>query len=168
MDGNEDLDVHKFEDLFCVDPKNERRRFARLGEGAPGSPVPSTTPAIIDIRRANNIGIGMSRFYKRYNNQEIREKVMQHSNAFSLDDLYALRDIMPTPAEQKMFGEYEGPNEALVPAEQFLLEMSKEPGVAWMTESMLLEKAFELDLVWGACTEKIDTTAKVLNKLVEK
>lgn len=166
MDGQEDLDVHRFQDLFCVDPRNDRRRFARLNGDGSASPAPSTTPAVIDIRRAQNIGIGMSRFYKRHTNDDIRERIAaHHADAFSLDDLYALKDIMPTPGEQKVFSEYEGPREVLVPAEQFLQDMSKEPGITWMTESMLLEKAFDSDLRHS--TEKIETTAKVLNKLCE-
>lgn len=153
--------IDTFEQLFCIDPKRPSDAADSIST-APSSQK-STCPSIVDIRRANNVEIGMSKLDRSLSISDMRERIYRKD--LSIDDLLILKEIAPTPEEQSCMKIYRGAPESLIDPERFLLEMSKEPGFEWMIDCILLERTFDSDL--GSSCEKIETICGLFQKLIE-
>ena len=155
--------VHRFEELFCVSPGSD----ASLKR----SPSPSSINAkreeqssILDLRRANNVGIGLSRFSKRLNDQEILECiVVRRGKGLSLDDLLTLQPLMPTAEEATALKD--AAMELTGRAEKFMSVMASEPMLGWMLDFLIFEQQFqnELEDITGKSTVMIE----ILDRLTQ-
>ena len=169
------IQVHKFEELFCVvqgplgasnaqDGLNKAAVSSTALAGRPKSPQATSK---LDLRRANNVGIGLSRFYKRLNDKEIFEAITGLRGAtLSMDDLLTLKPLMPTREECKMFeGEPVLDSNALGQSERFLRQMASEPRIPWMIDLLIYERQFKGEL--EALSDKATLFIEVLGKLRE-
>lgn len=124
------------------------------------------TVYILDLRRVNNVGIGLSRFYKRLGDAQIVEAiVMRHTSLLSLDDLLTLKPLMPTPEERSSLLLYSGPVDQLGAAEKFMYLASKEAHLAWMVDSLIFERQFDSEM--EAIASRITSVIGMLTKIRE-
>lgn len=121
---------------------------------------------ILDLRRVNNIGIGLSRFYKRLSVEEIIEAIVnRQTTKLSLDDMLTLKSLLPSDEERKSISLYRGPIEDLGHAERFALLASEEPYLDWMLNSLIFERNFD-----GECeslSNKLKSIIRLLNLVRE-
>lgn len=116
----------------------------------------------MDLRRANNVGIGLSRFSKRLTDQEILECIIGgRGNNLSLDDLLTLQPLLPTPEEAAALSETTV--ELAGRAEKFMLIMASEPMLAWMLDFLIFEQQFQNEL--EDITGKSTTMIEILTRL---
>lgn len=114
----------------------------------------------------NNVGIGLSRFYKRLTDvQIVKAIVTRHTSLLSLDDLLTLKPLIPTQEEQANLMLYAGPVEHLGVAEKFMYVAANEPHLAWMVDSLIFERQFDSEL--EAVTSKITSVIGMLVKIRE-
>ena len=96
-----ELNTKKFEELFCIEP-GRRDQKACINEPSDLSDSAIVIlPVVIDIRRANNVGIGLSRFQRRFDNPTALINELKTANSLDLDDLITLKSILPTEEECK-------------------------------------------------------------------
>ncbi|KAK5667876.1 hypothetical protein QVD99_004927 [Batrachochytrium dendrobatidis] len=129
------LDVKRFEELFCIIPgqdKNQTSSKSKMVQKARFS-------TFLDIRRANNIAIGLSRFTRRGLNTDDLFTAIRAMNEskLSFDDLITIQGLLPTTDELILVRQYlssvakkriEEPTEPqlpLAPAEAFAVAASK-------------------------------------------
>ena len=94
------LNTEKFEELFCIELLKVKRQSILTPNNTPSESA-VILPVVIDIRRANNVGIGLSRFQRRYDNAVDIIKDLYNTNSLDLDDLMTLKGILPTEEESK-------------------------------------------------------------------
>lgn len=162
------FDTAVFEKLFCVDPKKEvmpvLKRHGSQNKSTNTSQK-SSCPALIDVRRANNVGIGLARFTRRFKVSEIRQKIIDRSSELNLDDLLTLREIVPTEEESAMLSIFEGLPESLSQSEFFLYEMNREPALHWMIDTTILMHTLESEICQSI--EILTSATSVLERLQE-
>ena len=132
------LTVHRFEELFCVKPGTGRETLSSntslLGLVKEKTKTKSLVGEEVDLRRANNIGIGLARLAKSCGLTtpcEILESVRRQRPTdlkwqLSLDDLQALLPLLPTPTEVAKFANRTNapPTKPSSPIVEFLQLMS--------------------------------------------
>ncbi|KAG0248293.1 hypothetical protein BG011_000230, partial [Mortierella polycephala] len=64
-----EMDFQKFEELFCIDPIEEQRRVKAKEASLQAKSKPKDVQ-LLDVRRATNVSIGLSRLMKRYESFE--------------------------------------------------------------------------------------------------
>ena len=94
------LNTEKFEELFCIGAAESKMPKYTNPNNTSSEPA-VIMPVVIDIRRANNVGIGLSRFQRRYENVADIIKDLYNTNSLDLDDLMTLKGILPTEEESK-------------------------------------------------------------------
>jgi hypothetical protein len=153
---NKKLNVKKFEELFCIMPSAP---VVKKVEKKKESGVVN----LLDLRRANNISIGMSRFTrKNLSPADLRRKLVAMDSEMTTDDLLGLENLMPTPEERQQLDAYlvqnrktDAKGEKLGPAEKFQLEMTRDANFmhylacnlfksTHLTECGQIEEALEL------------------------
>ncbi|KAJ3313130.1 hypothetical protein HDU93_004926, partial [Gonapodya sp. JEL0774] len=120
-------------DLFCIDPSVKAAPKAKVEEKSNEPKFVS----ILDGRRAQNVSIAVAGFLrgKDMNVRGLRRAVaLMDSNLVEPSDLPKLIPLLPTPEEKSQIEAYAESNtetdpkgEKLGPAEQFMLEILKEP-----------------------------------------
>jgi diaphanous 1 len=116
----------------------------------------------LDLRRANNVGIGLSRFSKRLTDHEILECIVAgRGEKLSLDDLLTLQPLLPTPDEAAALGKTT--TELAGRAEKFMSVMASEPMLPWMLEFLIFEQQFQNEL--EDITGKSTTMIEILTRL---
>lgn len=60
-----EMDFQKFEEMFCIDPAEEQKRLKAKEENALAKVKPKEV-TLLEVRRATNVSIGLSRLMKRY------------------------------------------------------------------------------------------------------
>ena len=115
----------EFEELFCVNPSAQISRKASIVKEE--SAASTDLPLIVDVRRANNVGIGLARFNKRFESiSALLEAIKSDPEAFSFDDYCALAAILPTEEESaalKLIKPADGLLERMGRAELFMYEV---------------------------------------------
>lgn len=154
------LDLHRFEELFCFNPMAEAK-----AEPDRKSTVLSGKINLIDVRRANNVGIGLSRFYKRFTETELLEAIVSQSPLLSVDDLNALLALLPTDEEKQLLSLYRGNHSDLDKVEKFMLVMMKENNIRWMCESLIFQCLFFQDL--GFVSKQLQDLTGMMVKIRE-
>eukprot|EP01112_Ceratiomyxa_fruticulosa_P021198 TRINITY_DN7396_c0_g1_i1.p2 TRINITY_DN7396_c0_g1~~TRINITY_DN7396_c0_g1_i1.p2 ORF type:complete len:351 (-),score=91.40 TRINITY_DN7396_c0_g1_i1:574-1626(-) len=105
----------------------------------------NATVNLLDIKRANNVGILLSRI--KATPAAIRKAIETlDENALSLDNSKSLLKLAPTDEEKTTLKEYQGDRAKLGVAEQFFLEMLKIPRLVPRVESMIYRREFYLKL----------------------
>ncbi|KAJ3396825.1 hypothetical protein HDU92_001659 [Lobulomyces angularis] len=146
------LDVKRFEEMFCVVP----------GEKTKAKQIKKTQYTnLIELRRANNISIGLSRYTRRGLNAKALIAAIKDldSSFLGIDDITSIKSLLPTPQEKTTLTAYldkkkKNPVEyekkpPLAPAEKFLLEVMKEKDLPQMCI------AFQFKLVLPLETEEL-------------
>jgi hypothetical protein len=175
-----ELDVQRFEDLFCVAPPSAGARTAKkaVEDSAPKEPQ---AVSLLDSRRAQNISIGAAMF-KRMRGLgavEVRKALGEFDEqALSAEDCIALEPLLPTPEERSLIQGYltqtsDTEGHKLSPPDQFLAELMKDPNVPHYVAGFIFRgslaiepKQIEDDLVTviDACGKlrKSDTLRRVV------
>ncbi|KAF9932328.1 hypothetical protein FBU30_008435 [Linnemannia zychae] len=60
-----EMDFQKFEEMFCIDPVEEQKRL-KAKEASAQAKVKPKEVTLLEVRRATNVSIGLSRLMKRY------------------------------------------------------------------------------------------------------
>jgi hypothetical protein len=120
---------------------------------------------VLDLRRANNVGIGLSRFYRRLSDQQILDSVINRTEHLSLDDLLTLKTLLPTEEERESLMLYKGDKDGLTRAEKFMLTFSSEPNIGWMVDALIFERQFDLEV--SSISDKLITITGLLTRLRE-
>ena len=92
------LNTKRFEELFCVDLGHEKMKASTKSDESYSD---TKLPVVIDIRRANNVGIGLARFQKRYDDFTNLLSAIHEPEALDLDDYLTLKSILPSAEEIK-------------------------------------------------------------------
>lgn len=108
------------------------------------------TTTIIDLNRANNIGIMLARIKLSY--KEIKTAILSlDDRALSLDQVKALKQFVPTDEDIEAIKEYvsvSGPKsvEQLGPAEQYLHEVMTIPRLSNRLQCWIFKRRFEAEI----------------------
>lgn len=172
------LDVHKFEgtlclsvrvavtllELFCVDAESKMPSGTEPSQNEKLDSKPVVH--ILNLRRVNNIGIGLSRFYKRLSDKQIIDAIIgrQH-NKLSIDDLLTLKPLLPTAEERESLLLYSKSPEQLGVAERFMLVAARERHLSWMVDALIFERQFDGEL--SSISEKLTLIIAILTKIRE-
>ncbi|KAJ3146226.1 hypothetical protein HDU89_006367 [Geranomyces variabilis] len=121
------LNIQRFEELFCVVPE-------KAGKDRPKMVQRTQFTNLLDLRRANNVSIGLSRFTRRGLDTAALITAVRTMNAtvLSPDDLSMLQKLLPTPDECAMLTAYlakpaDPTQPPLAPAERFMSEVMAVP-----------------------------------------
>lgn len=177
------INRHHFEELFCVEKATLASSLSVVSMNSSEdlvSPEKSKnkgkssgfrkqTPAkiyVLGLRRVNNVGISLARFYKRLSDDEIIDSiVLRRVNLMSLDDLLALKSAIPTAEERSSLLAFQGSKDSLGAVESFLLQAAREPDLDWMLEALIFERQFDSDVevLAGKLTRIIDALNLIRN-----
>jgi hypothetical protein len=169
-DSNGGVEVKRFEELFCFVPGSDPRA------AAPRMVQKAQFTTILDLRRANNVAIGMSRFTRRKLTADDLTLAIQQldESVLNTDDLVAIQGMMPTRDERKLLQYYMDtvgsgretlkakakiPSLPLAPAETFMFEMMKDPKLPGRLEAFQFK--LELSLEKEDLKSQIDNMSKV-------
>ncbi|KAJ3104502.1 hypothetical protein HDU97_009115 [Phlyctochytrium planicorne] len=130
VDGKE-LDVTRFEELFIVPTATSKK----VNFGAPKLVQLAQFTTVLDLRRANNVAIGLSRYSRRnMNSVDIADAVVKlDDKKLNADDLISIQSLLPTKNEiemlEKAIAKQRQNPQALpfAPAESFMIEMMNIP-----------------------------------------
>lgn len=127
---------------------------------------------LLDLRRANNVSIGLSRYTRRgLTAQTICTAIRSmDSTLLTLDDLTAIQNLLPTPDEKALLSLYNTTshdNETLplAPAEQFMLDTMQHPDLTHHLDAFMFKLHLEsesADLLEKL--DKLDNVARLLRK----
>eukprot|EP00834_Sanchytrium_tribonematis_P001138 NODE_25_length_41203_cov_0.917113.p3 type:complete len:1101 gc:universal NODE_25_length_41203_cov_0.917113:30220-26918(-) len=122
------LDLNKFEDLFCVTEDTVKTPVIKKEEEKP------SVVTILDVRKANNISIGLAQF-KKFSFEELRSEIATFKIT-NIDQLNSLLMLMPTQDDLKLIHSFiNAPQNRNIPisdyntAEQFLLTINQDPNI---------------------------------------
>lgn len=124
---------------------------ATFSMGVVSTPSQITSPSrkqnvtsLLDITRANNVAIMLSRFRKGYS--VIRHTLLDlDSSQLSIDDLKVISKQLPTPDEITRIKEF-GDVSRLAKADQYFSEIMTIPRLPQRLECMMFRLRFELDV----------------------
>ncbi|KXS16397.1 actin-binding FH2 [Gonapodya prolifera JEL478] len=128
------LDIQQFEDLFCIDPSVKAAAKPKADDAQAAA---SKFVSLLDGRRAQNVSIAVAGFLrgKNMNVRGLRRAIaIMDSELVAPSDLPKIIPLLPTPEEKSQIdgyaessGETDPNGEKLGPAEQFMLEVLREP-----------------------------------------
>ncbi|KAJ3414886.1 hypothetical protein HDV05_005950 [Chytridiales sp. JEL 0842] len=137
-------DVKRFEELFCFVPGTTKGPH---GSSAPRMVQKAQFTTILDLRRANNVAIGMARYTRRKLTSGDLMSAIQtlDESVLGSEDLVCIQMMLPTRDERKLLRYYaetvmstsdnvelaasaaQIPKLPLAPAETYMLELMKDP-----------------------------------------
>jgi hypothetical protein len=139
---------------------------AELSMGFSSNKNLASLPPLLDLRRTNNIAIGLSRFSKRLSDEALFNVIVnKQPGILSLDDLGSLKPLLPSTEERELYRlsadriprpPPDSDNISLysvtgtggsstLRVDQFMLQMSAEPNISWMVDALIFEQQFEQD-----------------------
>ncbi|GLE05174.1 hypothetical protein PINS_up014162 [Pythium insidiosum] len=154
--------MDKLTEMFVVKPAKTKESSG----GGDGKKVSSkrrapTRVALIDVKRANNIGIMLARFRLPY--AKIRDAVLEvDKELLSIEKVSALLQFAPEDAELEAVKAYTGDPKLLGDAEQYFREMLCVPRLStrlqaihatWQFDTYVEEQQRLMDSVRNACRE---------------
>eukprot|EP00127_Corallochytrium_limacisporum_P005934 Clim_evm11s215 gene=Clim_evmTU11s215 len=164
-DHDDDLpmfDLSSFETSFCEDRNAPKGKLGKLRATGSGVGAKKGATSFLDVRRANNISIAMTRFEKKCDVEQIRDGLLkQDQNLFSFDDLQALIKVMPNEEEYKAYSFTEAAKarrsgnkhhksvQDLAKSEQFVAVMADYGDILDMTavvETFIFRMEFDADI----------------------
>jgi len=141
---NIDLDIKKFEEIFCIVPTKEPTAFKKTKKQQ------KTNKSLLDSRRAQNISIGVALFQRRgLSFKDIRNAICNFDDkVLTLDELLSLKPLLPTPEERALLEVYlhntkNKNNHQFDTPELFLLELMKEPEIDYFMKSFIYKCQFK-------------------------
>lgn len=120
---------------------------------------------MLDSRRANNVGIGLSRFYKRMTNADMINAIVFQKHLLDTNDLVCLKAIIPTDDERQQLALFSGDSKFLVPSEQFMLDMLRVPNLEWMIDALIFEH--QLPVECESLSGRLSAMTAILIKIRE-
>ncbi|KAJ3202642.1 hypothetical protein HDU67_000387 [Dinochytrium kinnereticum] len=145
------LDVKKFEELFCIVPGANKKN-----KGATPKIVQlAQFTTLLDLRRANNVAIGLSRYTRRnMTASDIATAIFTLDDTkLTPDDLVSIQSLLPTPEErvmlEKAIEKQTSSSLPFAPAESFMIEMLRH------TEITKCIAAFHFKLQLGMEIEEV-------------
>ncbi|KAJ3118312.1 hypothetical protein HDU96_002469 [Phlyctochytrium bullatum] len=127
------LDVKKFEELFCIVPGDKKKT------GAPKMVQLAQFTTVLDLRRANNVAIGLSRYTRRQmTTPDIFTAIYSlNDTLLTPDDLLSIQSLLPTSDERIKLEKELARQKTLTtpalpfaPAESFMVEALQHPDVS--------------------------------------
>ncbi|EKX39718.1 hypothetical protein GUITHDRAFT_89015 [Guillardia theta CCMP2712] len=119
---------------------------------------------LLDLKRANNIAITLSRF--KSSNAEIKNAILTlDEGLLSLEQLQMLLTLLPTPDEIRMLKSYKGEVEKLGPSEQFLHTMAKIPKVEARVQGFIFKQEFNARK--SELKDKVTLVASAAKRVIE-
>eukprot|EP00960_Hanusia_phi_P011776 343535-Hanusia_phi.AAC.1 len=167
------IDAERLQTLFCI--KKRHRSLHRsnktgtdsetseVGKNGHGEGKKSRQRySLLDLRRAQNIGIMLSKF--RCSLRKIREAVVElDASVLTLDDVASLKQYVPTDEEIEMLRAFQGDARDLGIAERFFLEILSVPRYRERLSVFEFVKSFEDR--WQEATSGISTLRHALLEL---
>lgn len=151
--------VAKLSEIFVNKPAKAKE--TAVDEKKPAKRRAPTRVALIDVKRANNIGIMLARFRMPY--YKIRNAVLLvDKEVLSLEKVSAMIQFAPEPEEIEVVKGYTGNPKLLGDAEQYFREMLDVPRLAtrlqavnatWQFDTYVDEQQKLMDSVTNACRE---------------
>lgn len=139
-----DLDIKKFEEIFCIIPSKEPQKIGQTKKPQ------KVNKSLLDSRRAQNISIGIALFQRRgLSFQDIRNAICNFDDkVLSLDELLSLKPLLPTPEERALLEVYlnnskSKSNRQFDTPELFLMELMKEPEIDFFMKSFIYKCTFK-------------------------
>jgi hypothetical protein len=139
-----DLDIKKFEEIFCFIPSKEPTTLKKANKPQ------KVNKSLLDSRRAQNISIGIALFQRRgLSFKDIRIAICNFDDkVLTLDELLSLKQLLPTPEERALLEVYlnnnkNKSNHQFDNPELFLLELMKEPEIDYFTKSFIYKCQFK-------------------------
>eukprot|EP01135_Chromosphaera_perkinsii_P002236 Nk52_evm22s221 gene=Nk52_evmTU22s221 len=153
------LDMEKFEALFCTDNSKQEAKLEK------NKPMKKKRVHLIDLRRANNVSIALSRFSRDISFEKMAQYLLKLDlSKFTIDDLYTLRKIMPVKEDIDSISKYRGDVSLLAPAEQFFVAMhGTGENMAFVVESFICKYEFRSDV--SCLLNQIDTVKKASEQI---
>ena len=136
------LDMEKFEALFCTDHSKQEAKASQP------KPTQKKKVHLVDLRRANNVSIALSRFNRDFSFENMAQSLLKlDTGKFTIDDLYTLRKIMPVKEDIDSISKYRGDISLLAPAEQFFVAMhGTGEDMAFVVECFICKYEFRSDV----------------------
>ncbi|OUM68112.1 hypothetical protein PIROE2DRAFT_58291 [Piromyces sp. E2] len=139
-----DLDIKKFEEIFCIVPSKEPTVLKKSKKPQ------KVNKSLLDSRRAQNISIGIALFQRRgLSFKDIRNAICNFDDkVLTLDELLSLKPLLPTPEERALLEVYlnnnkNKSNHQFDTPELFLLELMKEPEIDYFMKSFIYKCQFK-------------------------
>ena len=139
IDNSIELDINKFEDLFCVTPNDTKIKPVEIKK--PENSIIS----LLDMRKSNNIAIGLSK-YKQFTFDELRVKLatFQMTNT---DDLVQLASLLPNEEDCKLIRlGSKDKSKQYGTAEQFMMKMMEDPNIERFSEIQIYRLTFDEEI----------------------
>ncbi|EKX54110.1 hypothetical protein GUITHDRAFT_63706, partial [Guillardia theta CCMP2712] len=167
------IDADRLQTLFCIKKRHKSlHRASRTGvDGEPSEAARNghgdgkksrQRYSLLDLRRAQNIGIMLSKF--RCSLRKIREAVVElDADVLTLDDVASLKQYVPTDEEMEMLRAFDGDARDLGIAERFFLEILSVPRYRERLSVFEFVKSFEDR--WQEATSGISTLRLALLEL---
>ncbi|PVF96346.1 FH2-domain-containing protein [Serendipita vermifera] len=135
-----ELDLTEIEDIFTVD-NSASTKSSRVTLDGPKSTAVTT---LLDITRANNIAIMLSRI--KLSNGEIRQSLLEIDDSkLSTDDLKAISKQLPTQEELGRIRDF-GDLSKLAKADQYFGELMHIPRLSERLDCLIYRRKLELEL----------------------
>ncbi len=135
-DGPVEINQKQFKELFTESPKEKAEDKKDTEEPKEQKKKELN---ILDPRRSQNAAIALSRI--RMKNAEIRRRVsILDDSSFSVTQLQALLDYLPTPDERMLIKAFSGDPATLSPAENFMREMMPLQNASPLLSVMLFKR----------------------------
>jgi Formin Homology 2 Domain len=119
----------------------------------------------LEVRRANNIAIGLSRFYRAGLSNEDIFQAVEKMETLTVDDLLALTGIQPTTSESALARTFSRKqlDFPLAPAEAFLVDALRYPDLSSQILAFLFSLQYPIDLgeIFGNL-DRLCTVTKLL------
>jgi hypothetical protein len=119
---------------------------------------------VLDVKRSNNVAIGLSRFNKRFSHyDDLIAAVQRNDAAIEEEDLLTIFNLLPVKEEKDKLSFYETKIDKLGKAEQFMIYTMREPYLEWMCSVLVYERSFEAS--YEAVSTKLGEIVRVFEKL---
>jgi hypothetical protein len=139
------LDLKKFERLFCTTGKEK----ANLASTSTTSLTSTSGLKFLDLRRANNISIGLAKLLRDGSISDLFTRMQKHQlEKLTLDTLQSLQVILPTAEElskARLVSKSQEADMVTMEAELFVLQASLISSVEDLCKALVLELTFEAE-----------------------
>ncbi|KAK9722183.1 hypothetical protein K7432_002855 [Basidiobolus ranarum] len=138
------LDTVELEELFSKPLSNNKSTTSNLVKSPKLNKKPLAT-TLLDITRANNIAIMLSRIKATYT--DIYNAILGMDEVLlSIENLKAIKQHIPQKEELEMVRAYDGDPKNLGNAEKYFLEVMRLPRMSERLTCMIFKRRFELDV----------------------
>ena len=125
----------------------------------------SQTIQLLDVKRANNVALGLKKFKDIIKTEDIVEGLVNiDENILSVELLRSLKPVLPTPAEIDLVRQYDGDLRRLGKAEQFFKTLEGVNRIPERVDSILFKVQFEARV--NDLSYKSEFLARICNSIL--